>query len=63
MFEIGHLGHRVHADSRLDLDGHHPAVHVNQKIDLAATRPEIRGDEPGAAAAQEGEGDGLAFGA
>jgi hypothetical protein len=60
VLQFGHLGERIDTNPGLDLDRNHSTVDPHEQIDLTATRPDVRRDQSGAPASQEGEGDRLA---
>lgn len=62
MLQFGHLGERIDTHPGLDLDRNHSTVDAHEQIDLPAARPDVRGDQSGTPASQEGEGDRLAAG-
>lgn len=62
VLQFGHLGERIDIHPGLDLDRNHSTVDTHEQIDLTATRPDIRGDQSGTPASQEGEGNRLAAG-
>jgi hypothetical protein len=56
------LGERIDTHPGLDLDRNHSTVDPHEQIDLAPTRPDVRSNQSGTPAPQEGEGNRLATG-